>query len=122
MVRRLVMTLVLAACVACQAGVSAPTAGPSTAPPTAGDSSPPSLPPSAGVSTASSDQPQATARRIQGTFASARYGYDWTLPEGWSVIETPGTGGVHPGEPGLDTFTDGRGTTMTVGVTAVAPT
>ena len=66
--------------------------------------------------------PSAAPERIEGTFTSARYGYTWALPGGWTVTETPGAGGVHPGEPGLDTFTDGRGTTVTVGVTAVAPT
>ena len=66
--------------------------------------------------------PAATPEQIEGTFISGRYGYRWTLPAGWTVTETPGTGGVHPGEPGLDTFTDGRGTTVTVGVTTVAPT
>ncbi len=116
------MTLVLAASVACQAGASAPTPGPPTAALTGGGSSTPGVTASEVGPTASSDQPQATAQRIQGTFTSGRHGYSWTLPTGWSVTETPGSGGVHPGEPGLDTFTDGRGTTVTIGVTAVAPT
>jgi hypothetical protein len=85
----------------------------SPAPPTADVSDVPTSSISAGASLA-------TEERIQGTFTSARYGYTWALPVGWSVTETPGSGGVHPGEPGLDTFTDGRGSTITVGVTAVA--
>jgi hypothetical protein len=125
-VRRLVLTVVVAACVACQAGASVLTPDRSAPPPAAGISSPPLVAPSAAGPPASADQSQATAqataRAIQGTFMSSRYGYDWILPGGWSVTETPGTGGVHPGEPGLDTFTDGRGTTVTVGVTTVAPT
>lgn len=37
-------------------------------------------------------------------FTSARYGYTVAIPTGWKVTETPGTGGVHPDEPGVDTF------------------
>jgi hypothetical protein len=114
MVRRLALMAVLGLFVACQAGASVPTLGPSTAPATADVSDAP-------TSTVSAAASMATEERIQGTFTSARYGYAWTLPAGWGVTETPGSGGVHPGEPGLDSFTDGRGTTVTVGVTAVAP-
>ena len=106
---------VLGLFVACQAGAPVPTLEPSSAPATADVSDAPTSTVSAAVS-------PATEERIEGTFTSARHGYAWTLPAGWSVTETPGSGGVHPGEPGLDTFTDGRGTTVTVGVTAVAPT
>ncbi len=78
--------------------------------------------PSAAATTATAVGPTATPESIEGSFTSSRYSYAWALPAGWTVTETPGTGGVHPGEPGLDTFTDGRGTTVTVGVTTVAPT
>jgi hypothetical protein len=42
-------------------------------------------------------------------FASSRYGYRLDLPTGWRVTETPGSGGVHPDEPVVDTFRDGVG-------------
>jgi len=107
--------LLLEFMVACQARTSGPSVRPSVAPTTAGvgNTSPPAL----SVSPAAAGE-----EPIQGTFTSTRYRYSFTLPAGWSVTEVPGSGGVHPGEPGLDTFTDGRGTTVTVGVVAVAPT
>lgn len=53
--------------------------------------------------------PASTA--VAGTpFVSARYGYGLVVPDGWTVSETPGTGGLHPDEPGVDTYhgPDGR--------------
>jgi len=124
MVRRLAVILTVALVAACQAGVSVPavpsvsSVGPSAPSPSADVSDAPS----AAATTATGAGPAASPERIEGTFTSGRHGYSWTLPAGWSVTETPGTGGVHPGEPGLDTFTDGRGTTITVGVVVVAAT
>jgi hypothetical protein len=117
MVRRLVVMLAVALVAACQAGASVPTSEPSVASTSANVSDAPSA-----VATATAMGPAATPEQIEGTFTSGRYGYRWALPGGWTVTETPGSGGVHPGEPGLDTFTDGRGTTVTVGVITVAPT
>ena len=60
---------------------------------------------------ASSVAPTAAASADAGTpFTSSRYGYALLVPDGWTVTETPGTGGLHPDEPGVDTFhgPDGR--------------
>jgi hypothetical protein len=52
---------------------------------------------------------------VAGTpFESTRYRYGLVLPDGWTVVETPGTGGVHPDEPGVDTFRDGQGHILSV--------
>ncbi|HTS14756.1 MAG TPA: hypothetical protein VMH24_03755 [Candidatus Sulfotelmatobacter sp.] len=120
MVRPLTLILVVLLGCACQGAASPPgqtgPAAPATGTaPTADVSDAPSPVATGGPSLA-------TDERVEGTFMSARYGYGWTLPAGWRVTEVPGSGGVHPGEPGLDTFTDGRGTTVTVGVVVVAPT
>ncbi len=116
MVRRLVVTLAVVLVAACQGAASVVTPTPTAAVPSADVSDTPS----AAATTATPAGPAATPERIDGTFTSSRHGYTWVLPAGWSVTETPGTGGVHPGEPGLDTFSDGKGTTITVGVVAVA--
>ncbi|HXX61170.1 MAG TPA: hypothetical protein VEI48_07770 [Candidatus Sulfotelmatobacter sp.] len=117
MVRRLVVLSVAALAAACQSNASAVSPAPSVAVPSADASDVPSA-----TTTASLARPAATPEAIDGTFTSERYRYGWQLPAGWTVTETPGSGGVHPGEPGLDTFTDRRGTTITVGVVAVAAT
>ena len=103
---------------ACQGAATAGTPAPTAAAPSADVSDAPS----AAATTTAPAGPAATPERIDGTFTSSRHGYTWVLPAGWSVTETPGSGGVHPGEPGLDTFSNGRGTTITVGVVTVAPT
>lgn len=38
-------------------------------------------------------------------FVSPRFGYSVGIPSGWLIEEVAGTGGLHPGEPGTDTFT-----------------
>ena len=48
----------------------------------------------------------ATAVAPGTAFASERYRYGLVLPEGWTVTETPGSGGLHPDEPGVDTVRD----------------
>ena len=48
------------------------------------------------------------------TFASSRYGYGLVLPGDWTATETPGSGGTHPDEPGVDTFRDRTGRTLSV--------
>ena len=59
--------------------------------------------------------------RSTDTFESERYGYRLEVPAAWSASETPGAGGTHPGEPGVDTFKDGAGHTLSiVGEPAVA--
>ncbi len=40
-------------------------------------------------------------------FHSDRHGYSVTMPGRWSTNEPPGAGGVHPDEPGVDTFRNG---------------
>lgn len=47
-------------------------------------------------------------------FRSSRYGYGIVHPAEWTVIETPGSGGALPGEPGVDTFQDKSGRSLTV--------
>lgn len=47
-------------------------------------------------------------------FVSERYGYRLEVPAGWRSSETPGTGGTHPGEPGVDTFNDGAGHILSI--------
>jgi hypothetical protein len=61
-----------------------------------------------GIPTASPERPAGTA------FASTRYGYRLRYPEGWRLSETPGSGGVHPDEPGVDTFRDRDGHTLSI--------
>ena len=47
-------------------------------------------------------------------FVSERHGYGLTVPPGWTVTETPGNGGLHPDEPGVDTFRDTLGHILSV--------
>ncbi len=47
-------------------------------------------------------------------FVSERHGYRLTVPPGWTVTETPGNGGLHPDEPGVDTFRDTLGHILSV--------
>lgn len=55
-----------------------------------------------------------SAQLVGSTFTSARYGYAMVVPDGWTVTETPGEGGVHPDEPGVDTFKDRVGHILSV--------
>ena len=47
-------------------------------------------------------------------FHSTRYGYGLAVPAGFTATETRGAGGLHPAEPGVDTFDDGHGTRLYV--------
>jgi hypothetical protein len=53
-------------------------------------------------------------RSDETTFTSTRYGYRLAYPNGWAVSETPGSGGVHPDEPGVDTFRDRAGHILSI--------
>lgn len=78
-----------------------PAASDSTATPTTAPATPsPSTSPSSAV--------------VGTPFESTRYRYALVLPAGWSVVETPGVGGVHPDEPGVDSFRDGQGHILSV--------
>jgi hypothetical protein len=81
-------------------------AGCSSAAPTATD-------PQGQVKTSGSATPTASADDAT-TFTSARYRYGLAMPRDWTVSETPGTGGVHPDEPGVDTFQDRFGHILSV--------
>jgi hypothetical protein len=37
-------------------------------------------------------------------FTSPRFGYTIAVPDGWQIEEIAGAGGLHPDEPGTDTF------------------
>jgi hypothetical protein len=105
----------LAALLATTAAACAPAAGPAapSAVPTAAVASP-ALSASPAVPVPSTS-PIAVASPDAGTaFASERYGYRLTMPPGWTVTETPGTGGLHPDEPGVDTFRDTLGHILSV--------
>jgi hypothetical protein len=87
---------------ACGTGGKATTAATATTQMTA---SPAATPPIDGPAATTPAPPAATAPTTAGTpFTSTRYGYSLVVPEGWTVTETPGTGGLHPDEPGVDTF------------------
>ena len=75
---------------------------PSPAPSAATDTPP-------GVAT---DGSQAT--RVDTPFESARYRYRLVVPPGWTINEVPGSGGLHPDEPGVDTFRDREGHILSV--------
>lgn len=47
-------------------------------------------------------------------FASERHGYRLTIPRGWTVNVPDGEGGLHPDEPGVDTFRDRFGHTLSI--------
>ncbi len=97
--------VVAAAVVACSS--PAAVSGPDT--PLPGQSSPSSYPASPMAPTASAG-PSGTAA----SFESARYGYRLAVPADWSLSETPGAGGTHPDEPGVDTFKDRTGHILSV--------
>ena len=52
--------------------------------------------------------------RVDTVFASDRYGYRLVVPPGWTINEAPGSGGLHPDEPGVDTFRDREGHILSV--------
>ena len=93
------LTLAVAAC-----ATATPSAAPATFPSSPSPSPSPALSATAGPSAASGAE-----------FASERHGYRLTVPPGWTVTETPGNGGLHPDEPGVDTFRD------TVGTSSASP-
>lgn len=67
------------------------------------------------ASPASASPPASALPSAAGTvFESQRYGYRLVYPPGWSATETPGSGGVHPDEPGVDTFRDPGGHILSV--------
>ena len=68
--------------------------------------SPPAETLAAATSVAASPAPSETATPSGTAFASERYRYGLVLPEGWTMTETPGSGGLHPDEPGVDTLRD----------------
>ena len=112
----LVLTAVACAPVA---GSPAPTAVPG---PTGGSASLPVPSP------AVSDEPAAVAldgsqaTLVETRFASRRYDYALTVPAGWTINEAAGSGGLHPDEPGVDTFRDREGHILSVlGAPATAP-
>ena len=90
----LVLALTLAGCAAAAVDPASGSGGPVA---------PPSRPPAA----VSSTTPVAVLE-------SGRYGYRLTIPAGWHGTETPGTGGLHPDEPGVDTFRDQVGHILSV--------
>jgi hypothetical protein len=47
-------------------------------------------------------------------YTSERHGYSLTVPVGWTVKEVAGSGGLHPDEPGVDTFRDRFGHALSV--------
>lgn len=67
------------------------------------------------TSPASESPPVSGLPSTPGTvFESQRYGYRLVYPPGWTATETPGRGGVHPDEPGVDTFRDPGGHILSV--------
>lgn len=85
------------------AAITSPGATTSPAPSAAGIATPPLI---------ATDGSQAT--RADTPFESARYGYRLVVPKGWTINEVDGTGGLHPDEPGVDTFRDRFGHILSV--------
>jgi hypothetical protein len=79
----------------------------------------------AAVASVPSD-PAATASPLPSgkVLASTRYHYQLVYPEDWEGVEVLGTGGVHPDEPGVDTYHGKHGYILSVvgqdGVPALA--
>lgn len=106
--------LIAVAAGACGAGSPLPasTSGPSTMAP-----APTSGVPSAAAATdappvVATDGSQATL--VDTPFSSDRYRYSLIVPPGWTINETAGSGGLHPDEPGVDTFRDREGHILSV--------
>lgn len=66
------------------------------------------------AATGTAGLPSATAPGTPTAFRSTRYGYGLAVPAGFTATEAPGAGGLHPAEPGVDTFDDGHGTRLYV--------
>ena len=66
----------------------------------------------AGAPVIATDGSQAT--REDTPYESARYGYRLVVPAGWTINEVPGSGGLHPDEPGVDTFRDREGHILSI--------
>ena len=74
------------------------------------------------VPTLSTAQADPTPVAVSGTpFVSSRYGYGLTIPDGWTLTEVPGTGGLHPDEPGVDTYQGTNGRILSVVGETLAP-
>jgi hypothetical protein len=54
------------------------------------------------------------ATRVDTSFVSERYRYSLVVPPGWTINEVAGSGGLHPDEPGVDTFRDREGHILSV--------
>ncbi len=115
MVRALLVSVAAVAIVSGCAGLSstpAPTA-------TAGTSALGATPTAMATPLAASTAPSASGKVL----ASTRYHYSLVYPADWTGIEVLGSGGVHPDEPGVDTYHGKRGYILSVvgqaGVTAL---
>jgi hypothetical protein len=53
---------------------------------------------------------------------SQRYRYSLRYPSSWTFAEPPGAGGVHPNEPGVDTYVDPVGRILSIVGESAAPT
>ena len=98
----------------CGAGASSPAASASQATPlpTTVPATPASAPGTDTPPIIATDGTQAT--RVDTPFESARYRYRLVVPPGWTINEAPGSGGLHPDEPGVDTFRDREGHILSV--------
>ena len=104
------LVLTTAAC-APVAGSPGPTAAPG---PTGGSASLPEPSPvvTDGPPAVALDGSQATM--VETPFASRRYDYALSVPPGWTINEAAGSGGLHPDEPGVDTFRDRYGHILSI--------
>ena len=97
----------------CGTGAGAPaSASPASAATPAASTAPTSAPGTAAPPMIATDGSQAT--RVDTPFESARYRYRIIVPPGWTINEVPGSGGLHPDEPGVDTFRDREGHILSV--------
>lgn len=88
-------------------------AGPSSQPHALVVTDTPSVPsPSSIGASPSATMVGSTVRQVP--FVSSRYGYQLVAPGNWTATETPGSGGTHPDEPGVDTFRDGEGHILSI--------
>jgi len=108
------VSVALASVVAGCTGSAGPVAGPSTAIGSAAAtdvavSSPAVASPSPWIATDGS-----MVARVDTPYTSERHGYSLVVPAGWTVKEVAGSGGLHPDEPGVDTFRDRFGHALSV--------
>lgn len=94
------------------AGTPAAPASQATRVPSTGPAAPASAPATDTPPGVATDGTQAT--RVDTPFESARYRYRLVVPPGWTINETPGSDGLHPDEPGVDTFRDREGHILSV--------